>query len=205
MISQQEARETKGGGGEIAKLDGQVKRVADDCYKVRSQRGDWDYIVQSTEMGWICNCPDQTYRHVSCKRIYAVEFSQKLRQEVKSSIVIAPITVSECGFCHSQNLKKFGVRKNKCGDLQRFLCADCKRTFSINIGFEKMKHNPKGVVVAMQLYFSGESLRKTSESLKLIGVQVSYRTILNWITKYVGLMDRYLDRISPKSVGRLEN
>lgn len=53
------------------------------------------------------------------------------------------------------------------------------------------------MMVAMQLYFSGESLRKTSESLKLIGVQVSYRTILNWIRKYVGLMENYVERITP--------
>jgi putative transposase len=179
-------------------MDGQIRRLADDSYKVHSQRGEWDYAVHSTELGWVCNCPDYTYRRVKCKHVFAVELSQKLRQEVKARIVIAPVALSECGFCHSQNLKKFGIRKNKCGDIQRFLCGDCKRTFSINIGFEKMKHDPKGVAVAMQLYFSGESLRKTSESLKLIGVQVSYRTILNWITKYVGLMSKYLDRIAPQ-------
>ena len=44
------------------------------------------------------------------------------------------------------------------GSIQRFLCSNCKRTFSVNIGFEKMKHNPQAVITAMQLYFSGESL-----------------------------------------------
>jgi transposase-like protein len=51
--------------------------------------------------------------------------------------------------------------------------------------------------MAMQLYFSGESLRNTARSLRLIGVQVSYRTVLNWINKYTALMEKYLDKITP--------
>jgi transposase-like protein len=67
----------------------------------------------------------------------------------------------------------------------------------VNLGFEKMKHNPQGITAAMQLYFSGESLRNTARSLRLIGVEVSYRTVLNWINKYTGLMEKYLDKITP--------
>ena len=49
--------------------------------------------------------------------------------------------------------------------------------------------------MAMQLYFSGESLRNTARSL--IGVEVSYRTVLNWINKYTALIEKYLDKITP--------
>jgi transposase-like protein len=68
----------------------------------------------------------------------------------------------------------------------------------VNIGFERMKHNPKAITTALQLYFSGESLRHTRESLKLMGVQVCPQTVLKWITKYVGLMERYADKIAPQ-------
>jgi len=61
-----------------------------------------------------------------------------------------------------------------------------------------MKHNPQAVTIAMQLYFSGESLRNTMRSLKLISVEVSYRTILNWIRKYTKLMKEYVEKITPK-------
>jgi transposase-like protein len=61
-----------------------------------------------------------------------------------------------------------------------------------------MKHNPQGITTAMQLYFSGESLRNTARSLKLIGVQVSHQTIYNWIEKYMALMGKYLDKITPQ-------
>jgi len=141
--------------------------------------------------------PDHVYRHVKCKHIFAVEFSLKIRERVRKNIVIGEVAVSNCVFCHSPNIKKFGIRKNKSGDIQRFICCDCKKTFSVNIGFERMKHNPKAITSAIQLYFSGESLRNTMKSLRLLGVDVSYQTIFNWISKYVSLMKAYVEKIVP--------
>jgi transposase-like protein len=60
-----------------------------------------------------------------------------------------------------------------------------------------MKHDPKGITVAMQLYFSGESLRNVSKSLKLIGMDVTHQTVYNWIKKYIKLMESYIDKIVP--------
>jgi transposase-like protein len=60
-----------------------------------------------------------------------------------------------------------------------------------------MKHNPHAVTTAMQLYFSGESLRNTARSLRMMGVEVSYQTVWNWIQKYTALMEKYLDKITP--------
>ena len=61
-----------------------------------------------------------------------------------------------------------------------------------------MKHNPQAITTAMQLYFSGESLRNTARSLRLIGAQVSHQTIYRWIAKYTELMSKYLDKITPQ-------
>jgi hypothetical protein len=61
-----------------------------------------------------------------------------------------------------------------------------------------MKHNPQGITTAMQLYFSGESLRNTAHSLQLIGMDVTHQTVYNWIKKYTKLMETYLNRIIPK-------
>ena len=68
----------------------------------------------------------------------------------------------------------------------------------MNLGFEKMKHNPKGITTAMQLYFSGESLRNVAKSLKLLGMEVSHQTVYNWIEKYTKLMNKYLEKIVPQ-------
>jgi len=154
--------------------------------------------VHLTESGWTCTCPDHFYRNVKCKHLFAIEWSRKLREKVRENIVIQPVEINVCIFCQSSRIKKFGIRHNKDADIQRFLCADCGRTFSVNIGFEKMKHNPHAITTAMQLYFSGESLRNSARSLRLLGVQVTHQTVYNWIQKYVGLMDKYLSQIKPQ-------
>lgn len=189
-------------GEAIAKSFGSVQRIDEHAYKVRSQTKDTAYDVQSGELGWLCSCPDFAFRGMKCKHIFAVEISWTLRQKVEEQTqairMIEPIQNQSCIACGSANLMKWGVRHNKAGDIQRFQCRQCERSFTVNLGFERMKHNPKAVTIALQLYFSGESLRKTKESLKLMGVQVCAQTVLNWISKYVGLMERYADKIAPK-------
>ena len=49
----------------------------------------------------------------------------------------------------------------------------------------------------MTLYFNGESLRNVAESLHLIGAKVSHQTIHNWISKYMGLMSKYVEKLVP--------
>jgi transposase-like protein len=150
------------------------------------------------ELGWTCTCPDWSYRHEKCKHIFAVEFSRKIRKAVELGTLADFETTDACIFCGGKHLVKDGKRHNKAGDLQIFNCLDCKRYFTINIGFERMKHNPKAITTALQLYFSGESLRNTQKSLRLLGAEVSHQTIHNWINKYVGLMGKYLDTITPQ-------
>jgi transposase-like protein len=150
----------------------------------------------NTATGWDCPCPDHVYRDLKCKHIYAVEFSLKIREVVQPT-VIEPIHIEVCLYCKSPEIVRDGQRHNKYGDIQKWNCKACGRYFTVNLGFERMKHNPQGITTAMQLYFSGESLRNTAKSLKLIGVEVSYRTILNWIRKYTELMETYLDKITP--------
>jgi transposase-like protein len=185
-------------GKAIAEKDGQMIRINDNSYKVKSQSSDILYDVILTEIGWKCSCPDHQTRGVKCKHIFGVEFSFNLREQVKKSLVIQPIGVTDCLFCHSTNIKKFGVRHNKQWDVQKFYCHDCHQHFSFNIGFEGMRHNPQAVTTAMQLYFSGESLRHTKDSLKLLGVHVSHQTVLNWIGKYTELMKQYVDKLKPQ-------
>jgi transposase-like protein len=104
----------------------------------------------------------------------------------------------ECICCDSTNLKKDGVKRNKSGIIQKFYCRTCKKYVTFNLGFEKMKHNPQAITTAMQLYFSGESLRNTMNSLKRLGVEVSHQTVYNWIKKYVKRMKDYAEKLVPK-------
>jgi transposase-like protein len=185
-------------GLEIAQAkESQITRFDASTYKVLSQSGNGEYVVCLSEDEWRCECPDHRFRGVKCKHIWGVEFSLKMREQVSKNLVIEEVVISNCVFCHSPRIKRFEVRKNKCGDIQRFRCVDCGKTFSVNIGFEKMKHNPQAITSAMQLYFSGESLRNTMKSLKLLGVEVSHQTVYLWIKKYVKLMESYVEKIVP--------
>jgi len=184
-------------GEAIAQLEGQIKRIDANTYEVLSQSGNGIYEVLKSSIGWMCQCPDHVYRGVQCKHIHAVLVSQSIRAEVAVRRIKPITTVTECIYCGSTNFMKKGIRKNKTGNLQKFYCRNCHKYFTFNIGFERMKHNPQAITTAMQLYFSGESLRNTANSLKLLGVEVSYRTILNWIKKYVSLMKAYAEKIVP--------
>ncbi len=188
-------RETK--GKEIASKDNQIRRIDEFTYSVRSQTRHVNYSVVKTKTGFVCSCPDHKFRKVCCKHIHSVEFSIKLREQVRkqnkvtiefsiklreqvrkqNKVTIEPITIQSCSFCNSDNNKKSEIRHNKSGNIQRFSCTDCNKTFSINLEFEKMKSSPEIITQSLQLYFTGESLRNVQKFLKLQGVDVSHKTI----------------------------
>jgi putative transposase len=182
----------------ICDLGDQVRRLDANEYAVRSQSGKGEYQVRALESGWSCSCPDYAYRGVRCKHIHAVEFSKEIRTAVELGVLADFTTTDARVNCGGRHVVKDGMRHNKAGDLQRFTCRDCGYDFSVNVGFERMKHDPKAITTALQLYFAGESLRNVQKSLRLLGVEVSHKTVWKWIQKYVGLMQTYLDKITPQ-------
>jgi transposase-like protein len=196
MMDEREQR-----GMQTAQQESQIKRIDVNTYEVLSQSGNGVYEVLNTSIGWMCQCPDHMYRGTKCKHIHAVLFSKSLRAEVAVRRIKPITSITECIHCGSNNLKKDGLRRNKSGPIQKFYCRNCKRYFSFNIGFGRMKHNPHTVTTAMQLYFSGESLRNTAKSLKLLGVNVSHKTVFMWIKKYTRLMRDYVEKLKPNVSG----
>lgn len=174
----------------------QIKRIDLDHYKVKSQSSDQWYDVISTEYGFRCTCPDHTFRKVCCKHIHCIEFSQEIKKHVIQHI--EQINYSLCLYCKSHNITKRGLRHNKYGNIQIYFCKDCQKRFSINLGFEKMGASPQVITSAMQLYFTGESLRNVTKFLQLQGVEISHVSVYNWIKKYVKLMESYLDKMTPQ-------
>lgn len=177
---------------------GRVLRLDEGHYQVPSQSGNGFYEVVSTESGWACACKDFEFRRVECKHILAVGISNALREAVQETVVIRPQTSISCVACRSESVVKNALRHNKYGDIQTYLCKACGKRFSFNIGFERMHASPQAITQAMQLYFTGESLRNVQKFLLLQGVKVSHVAVLKWIRKYVGLMEKYLDQIQPK-------
>ena len=189
-------------GKEISLQENQIMRLAEDMYSVRSQsHEEYDQVIK-TERGWRCSCPDHVFRDQKCKRIWAVEFSGRLRLEVAKGQIqrtICQISKVVCPRCSSENIVKHGLLHNKYGDLQRYSCKDCNKRFAINLGFEKMHTSPEAITSAMQLYFTGESLRNVRNFLSLQGVNVSHVTIYRWIGKYTKLMQGYVENLQVNS------
>ena len=181
----------------IAGKEGQLFHVSGGFYRVKSQSIDRFYDVRDTKIGWKCNCPDHTFRGTKCKHIWAVQLSIAIKEQVRRNLVLAPITITRCPYCDSENIIKSGIRHNKNGDIQRYACINCKKVFTKNGGFKGMRSDPKAITTAMQLYFSGESLRSAQRTLEMIGTKVSHQTIANWISKYTKLMKEYVDKIQP--------
>jgi len=181
----------------IANIPSTIKRINEAKYLVKSQNG--DYYVSLTDLGWVCSCPDHKVRGVKCKHIFAVEISFALHKEVEVAR-IEPVDIDFCVYCKSVWIVKDGLRHNKYGDIQKFNCKDCGRYFTINQGFQRPP-TPEMVTSAMQLYFTGESIRNVQKFLKLQGVKITHVSIYNWIRKYVGLMKAYHEKITPNVAG----
>lgn len=193
--SQNETRKSRGIA--ITEKGNQIERVTDYDYEVLSQSGNGSYLVTRVYNQWVCTCPDYKFRHVKCKHIFAVELSTSIRKEVQIRRIEPEVNIQACRYCGSSEIVKDGVRHNKSGDIQIFNCKTCGHYFTVNMGFERMRATPQIITSAMQLYFTGESLRNVQKFLRLQGVKVSHVAVYKWIRKYIGLMEKYLERIKP--------
>lgn len=180
------------------------KEINSHSWIVPSQNGCGTYTVTRllTSRHWKCSCPDYLKRGVECKHICAVKIWKNLRNKfeqlnlhVKQTIGIdKKIPEMSCKFCNSLNVTKYGKKNGK----QNYMCKDCKRCFVDNIDFENMKYNPKVIALTLDLYFQGLSLRKISHHLKqFYELDVSYKSVYNWIKKYIGIMNNYVNTIQP--------
>jgi len=105
-----------------------------------------------------------------------------------------------CPHCHSARyVIRRGVRHNKSGIVQRFLCKRCNIKFISRTGFERMKHTANAITVSLDLFFKGLSLSKIVDHLaQFHDTCVSDTTVYRWIRKYVILMSVRLDRLKPE-------
>ena len=195
-------------GYAIMSRGGQITRIDPNTYRVKSQNNNGTYTVFKEANEWRCTCPDHKYREVTCKHTHAVLFSLEMRREVSSSEEVFQLRKqrqndNDCPICNSPIIMKYGKRKTKNGKVQRFKCKTCGHRFTVNeSGFEKIQTDPKVVTLALDLYFKGISLRKITNHLKqFYDVEVSHVTVYYWIQKYVSLINRYLETLTPQLGG----
>jgi transposase-like protein len=192
---------------QIATAGDSIRRVTKNYFMVKSQSGRGWYKVRKLQDAdvWICDCADFLYRlskesEKICKHILAVKSLQKTRQlENKiESPAPKPILCPKCS-CAEHVKQGFRILKNQ-AKRQRYACARCKHRFIMREpGFSNMSATPQIISEALNLVFSGMSLRKTAHHLSMVHQdKVSYGSVLYWFKKYVNLMTEYVDTIFPE-------
>ncbi len=185
---------------QIMELPDYAKFIGNNKIKIRSQTDlTKHYIISRTGNGLSCECPDHQDRKSDCKHIkIALELIRKNEGQKQSFRIIERSLIKVCKFCDSGNIVKAGLKKNKNKTLQRFKCQDCKKRFTVNFGFEKMRYDESTITGALQMYYSGMSTRDISNHYEMMGIDVSDVTVYNWIEKYSKMTSAYLNGIVPR-------
>jgi len=189
---------------------GQVKRIRENEYIVRSQSGNGEYRVTKVGAEWACECLDHKLRGIMCKHAFAAVYSATLRERASSQNFTPETDVdvsltTKCLACGSTRINKWGFRYRKNGvRIQRYKCQSCRHRWDVkpSPAFESMRANPKAIMVALDLYFKGISLRKIQDHLKQFErTNVSYVAVYKWIRKYTDLMAQYAKTLRPQLSG----
>jgi transposase-like protein len=192
-------------GFAIVSKEDMIKKIERNTWIVNSQTGNGKYTVSSKRVVndrfmWSCSCPDHQYRHVICKHIYAVQFSLKLKAEIKKDtleenpVISIPQEIT-CPACASLEILKSGFRKTQTGKTQRYACKVCGHKFIENRGFNYVRNDPKLVTLALDLYFKGISYRKIADHMKQFhDIEIAQTTPMRWVKKYLKLLSKYAEK-----------
>jgi transposase-like protein len=174
-------------------IKGHVVVSGKSKFLVKSKSGERLYEVRWDKRKWICTCEDFARRGRKCKHVYAVMYYLAMRNIVIGVGDEKPSCL-ECG--KSDLVIKRGFAYERSGPVQRYFCKRCGKRFNYRSGFEGSRGEAIAIVLGIDLYFRGLSLRQVCQHLESVyGVKVSHATVYNWIKRYVRLVDGYLSRL----------
>jgi len=181
-------------------LKGHIKAVDSSTFIVKSGTNhEVDYKVRWNKKRWTCSCEDFDKHRKKCKHIYAVCYYLSL-QDLQIGVRKIQDT-AECPSCGlSEFVIKDGLSESRSGLGQRFFCKKCNRGFSPRTGFEGARGQAFAIVLSLDLYYRGLSLRQISEHFQSVyGIKISHGTIYGWIKRYVEFVYQYLDKVKVKT------
>ncbi len=103
----------------------------------------------------------------------------------------------KCKHCKSKNFRKEGTRKtDNRGKIQKYFCKDCKRFFTNDDGFYRMRNDPKIITMSIDMYVSNLSSRKMRNQLKRhLNHKISHISILDWVIKYALKVHKFVEKL----------
>ncbi|MEM3464126.1 MAG: IS6 family transposase [Candidatus Bathyarchaeia archaeon] len=181
-------------GLELA-IKGHVKACEGHSFTVKSERSDSLYEVRWEKKRWTCTCMDYMRHKRKCKHIFAVIYYLTIR-EVAVGMRDESTSIT-CPYCNlDDQVIKRGYAYEKAGKVQRYYCKRCNKRFNYRSGLEGTRGEALAILLALDLYYRGLSLRDISQHLESIyGVKVSHTTIHGWIKRYVELISKVTEKI----------
>lgn len=105
----------------------------------------------------------------------------------------------KCPHCKKDSGVKAGVRKNKIGLVQRFICTECGKYFVRREGFARFRNRPEVITAALDLRAKGLSLADVVDHLEQHHqVKVSRTTILAWQNKFGKKLSSFTQTLLPR-------
>ena len=180
---------------------GYGSQIASGTFKIRSQTDPEKYYeVRETGNGLTCSCPDHETRNADCKHIHtALEMIKKKRCYANEPVkILERAKLQICKYCDSGRIRKDGFRKNKKGKVRVYECLDCNKKFTANYGFENRQFDERTITGAMQMYFTGMSVRDIANHYEMMGIDMDQSTVYRWIEAYSKMTTRYINEIVPR-------
>jgi len=177
-------RELRGLG--IVAIGGQIQRLSDKLFLVKSQTTDAFHKVEWVGAKWSCDCQDYMKRGKPCKHIYAVNFLLALPLIVLSN---TRALKRKCPYCGSNKTILKGFRYNMTGAVRLRLCKICNRRFKDDLMPEGKGNNTALAIIALDLYYKGLSLREIRNHIwQVYCIDKPVSTLHRWIVKLTETM-----------------
>lgn len=186
-------RETK--GIEFV-LKGQIKAVDSSTFIVKSETNpEIEYKVRWNKKRWTCSCEDFEKHRKKCKHVYAVLYYLSL-QDLQVGVKKTGSEKEPCPICGKTDfIIKDGFSESRSGLAQRFYCKKCRKGFSPKTGFEGARGQAFAIILSLDLYYRGLSLRQIEGHFESVyGIKVSHGTVYGWIKRYVELVSKCLEK-----------
>lgn len=145
----------------------------DNPIKNPAKSGVWTFskTCQQKQSGF--RKPPKTFRNLT---------HQLINNHAQSSPM--PNQNPRCPVCHSRNIVKIGLRKNKLQTIQRYRCKTCNKTFTLS----KLKNKtwPARIILnSITCHNLGHTQNQVSKLIsRRFKTKVSQRTIGSWINEY---------------------
>lgn len=103
----------------------------------------------------------------------------------------------KCIHCKSTNYIKKGYRKtDNRGKIQKYFCKACKRFFTNDEGFYRMRFSSETITLSIDMYLSNLSSRKMRNQLsRHFRVKVSHNSVLDWVRKYSLKVHNFVEKL----------